>query len=152
MTSYGQASTQFLQPVHLSGVDDDQPVFSLVDRALDRAGRDAGRVVAVLAQQRHVVHLDLGHGPADVLDRVHPELARVGLGFGDGRPVVADVLVFADELAGVAADAVSTSMTNTFIYSLPSSIQASKRSPAPGRSPGRRPPGDRCARLPIRRS
>ena len=78
-----------------------------------------------------VVHLDLGHGAADVLVQPHPELAGVGLGLGDGRPVVADVLVLADELAGVAAYA-EFDVDDEDLHLSPPSIQASKRKPAPG--------------------
>ena len=55
------------------------------------------------------MHLDLGHRAADVLVQFQPELAGVGLGLGDRRPIVANMLVLAGNLATVAA------VTNIYI-------------------------------------
>ena len=87
----------------LERVDDDQPVFTGVEGAFDGAGLDAGGVSAVHAKMRAVGHLHLGHGAAHLLSALDPELADLGLGFRVGGPVVGHVLVFADDLAVVAA-------------------------------------------------
>ena len=84
-------------------VDDDQAVFALVDGSLYRARLHAGSLVAVHAQVGPIGHLDLGHRAAHALVELHPELPDLGLRFSDGGPVVAAVLVFAGELAGIAA-------------------------------------------------
>ena len=55
------------------------------------------------AQMRTVGHLHLGHRAAHPLGELDPELADLRLGFGDGGPVVGHVLVFADDLAVMAA-------------------------------------------------
>ena len=91
----------------LLGIEDDQAVIALVGRARDGARFDARSIVTVLAQVRAVSHLHLRHGAADLLLKVQPELADLRLRFGDGRPVVTDVLVLADDLAVVAAIAPS---------------------------------------------
>ena len=83
-------------------VDDDDAVVALVDGA-GLAGQDAGGVIAVLADIVHVSDSDLGHGALDDIGDLHPEVAGIGLGFGDRGPVVADVLVLAGDLAVVAA-------------------------------------------------
>ncbi len=56
---------------------------------------DAGGVLAVLADAVVVGDLDFGYRAPLHVDDLVPELAGVGLGFGDGGPVVAHVLVFA---------------------------------------------------------
>ena len=134
-------------------VDDHQAVFTLVERALDGAGRDAGRLVAVLAEQREIVHLHLRHGPADVLDQMHPELPGVGLRLGDRRPVVADVLVLADELARVAADTL-VDVDDEYLHLCLTFPRPTRRSAGRrrDRTCGRRHPGSPCATPPTLRS
>jgi hypothetical protein len=64
---------------------------------------DTGGVVAVLAENRDIVHFNLGHGTADVFSKSHPELAGIRLWFGIGCPVVTDMLILAGNLAVVTA-------------------------------------------------
>jgi len=57
----------------------------------------------VHAEDGTVGDLDLGYGAPDELVLLEPELAGVGLWFGIGSPVVADMLVLAGYLAAVTA-------------------------------------------------
>ena len=115
----------------LHRVDDDQSVLPLVEGALHRAGLYAGGLVTVHAQVGPVGHLHLGHGATDALGELEPELADVGLWFGDGGPVVGHVLVFADDLAVVAAVALGYVDDEDFLAHryLPPSTHALKRRP-----------------------
>src|SRR5450759_3342295 len=115
----------------LLGVDDHGPVVALVD-GVDVAGLDARGVVAVLADAVHVGHLDLGHLTAHVVVHPVPELPRVGLRLGDGRPVVADVLVLAGHLAVVAAVADVQIDDEDLAHHSPPQMQASRPGPAHG--------------------
>ena len=51
----------------LHRVDDNQAVISLVDGAFYGTCRDAGSLIAVHAENRDIVHLDLGYGAPDKL-------------------------------------------------------------------------------------
>ena len=96
------AALHYLRPPgRLLGIDDDQPVIALVDGV----GRclDAGSVVAVLAERRLVGDAHAGHSPARRLLHADPEVPGLRLRPGDRAPVVVDVLVFAGDLAVVAA-------------------------------------------------
>src|SRR5665647_84197 len=115
----------------LVGVDDHGPVVALVDR-LDVASGDARRLVAVLADAVHVRDIDLGHLAAHVVVDPVPELPRVGLRLGDGRPVVADVLVLAGHLAVVAAVADVQIDDEDLAHHSPPQMQASRPGPAHG--------------------
>ena len=84
------------------GIDHHRPIRALVDGLLGTGGH-ARRVVAVLADGVLVGHLDLGYLSAHPVDDPVPELSGERLRFGDGRPVVAAVLVLAGDLAVVAA-------------------------------------------------
>ena len=83
---------------------------------------------------RAVGHLDLGHRAPHPLGELDPELADVGLGLGDGGPVVGHVLVFADDLAVVAAVALGHVDDEDLLCHdyLPSSTQALNRRPEAG--------------------
>ena len=52
---------------------------------------------------RAVGHPDLGQGAPDLLRQPNPEMPCIGLGSGNRGPVVTDMLVLADHLAGVTA-------------------------------------------------
>src|SRR5664279_3762727 len=67
----------------LVGIDDDEAVIPLVDSVVHGAGRHARSLIAVLAGGGEEVHLHLGHGAPDELALPQPELAGVGLGFGN---------------------------------------------------------------------
>jgi hypothetical protein len=57
----------------------------------------------VHAENRNVVHLDLGHGSPDELVLFQPELPGVWLRLGIGCPVIADMLVLAGNLAALTS-------------------------------------------------
>ena len=86
------------------------------------------------AQMRAVGHLHLGHRAPHPLGELQPELADLGLGLGDGGPVVAHVLVFADDLAVMAAVALGHVDDEDFLGHgyLPSATHALKRRPEAG--------------------
>ena len=130
--SYGQAVHAHLVAAALVGIDDHDAVVAPVD-GVDVAGRDARGIVAVLADAVLVRDLDLGHLATHVVVHLVPELARIGLRLGDGRPVVGHVLVFARHLAVVAtvADVVVDHEDLTH-HSPPMRTQASKPGPAQG--------------------
>ena len=110
----------------LERVDDDEAVVPGVEGAFDGAGLDARGVSAVHAKMRAIGHLHLGHGAAHLLGALDPELADLGLGFGIRGPVVGHVLVFADDLAVVAAVATGHVDDEDFLCHdyLPSTTQA----------------------------
>ncbi len=112
-------------------VDEHQAVVTAIDGA-GLAGGDAGGVLAMHAGGGDVRHLDLGYAAAFALDEFHPEVSGVGLGFGIGRPVVADVLVLAGDLAVVTTVAFGYVNYEGFHGNHSPSTQASKRSPAAG--------------------
>ncbi len=118
----------------LDRVQDDHPVLALVRRAFDRARLDARSLVAVHAQVRPVGHFHLGHGAPHPLGELDPELSDVGLRFGYRAPIVGNVLVFADDLAVMAAVALVDVDDEDFLSHgyLPSLIQLLKRRPEAG--------------------
>ena len=83
-------------------VDDDQPVVALVNRTHGAVGDTRG-VVTMMAHLRQVGDLDLGHLATNQLGETDPELPGIRLRLGIGGPIVADMLVFAGNLAAVAA-------------------------------------------------
>jgi hypothetical protein len=70
----------------------------------------------VLADIVHIAHPYLGHRALDDVSDFHPELADIRLGLGNRRPVVADMLVLAGDLAVVTTVALVISITNAFIF------------------------------------
>ena len=57
----------------------------------------------MLADMLHVGDLYFGDLPSDNILDLHPELAGIRLRFGDGSPVIADMLILAGYLAVVAS-------------------------------------------------
>ena len=97
------------------GVDDDDAVVPLVD-SFGFTGGYTGGFVTVLAHVVHVADSHLGHGSLNDVGNLHPELAGIGLWLGDGRPVIADVLVLAGDLTVVAAVAFVNVNYQSFHY------------------------------------
>jgi len=83
-------------------IDNDDAVIPLVDGTC-LAGGDAWCFVAMLADVVHISDPDLGYGALNDIGDLHPELAGIRLRFGDGSPVIGNMLVFAGDLAVVAA-------------------------------------------------
>jgi hypothetical protein len=84
----------------LLGVDDYYPVVPLVDGVFP-AGLEAGGIVAMLADIVQVAHPYLRRRSPDHIGHLVPEVAGIRLRFGIGRPVNADVLILAGNLAVV---------------------------------------------------
>jgi hypothetical protein len=60
-------------------------------------------MVAMIAEKGHVRDPDVGDMAANLFRQANPELAGIRLRFGIGCPVVCYMLVFAGDLATVAA-------------------------------------------------
>ena len=137
----------------LDGIDDDDAVLALVHRPVLGSGH-AGGVVAVGTGSGDGGGLDapLVVPPLPLFD-VHPELAHVGLGLGNGG-VPAAVLVLAGHEAGVAGHAAGGVDGNAvFHLTWPPFRQRASRPRRmffrSGTSAGRPPPPG-CARSPGR--
>jgi hypothetical protein len=77
----------------------------------------------VEAGHRHVVHLHLGRRTADKLVHLHPELSGIRLWLGVRSSVVANMLVFSGDLAGVATVADSDVDDKYFTHISPFLLQ-----------------------------
>ena len=100
----GAGLDDLLLTLGLNGIDDHKAVVAAIDGAIF-ARSDAGSVFAVLARHGDVAHLNLGTLAALFLVDFHPELAGLRLLLGIRHPAVSAMLVFAADLAGVAAHA-----------------------------------------------
>jgi len=99
------------------GVNDDKTVIALVYGALS-AGRQAGGLVAVVAQLCDIVDLHLGDAALNLLFEFAPELADFGLGLCVGAPIVANVLILTGKLTVVAAVAFGNIYNEYFCHEL----------------------------------
>jgi hypothetical protein len=89
-------------PGALGGIDNDRSIFSLVD-GFASTGFHAGSIIAVLTHVMHIAHLDLGDLSSDMLFYSGPELTGIRLRFSNRGPIIADMLIFARNLAVITA-------------------------------------------------
>jgi hypothetical protein len=113
-------------------IDDHKTIFSFVYSFRDRACGEAGGIIAVVAEKWDVMHFDLGDGPPDMLGQLDPELASLRLRFSIRRPIVADMLVLAGDLAAITTVTDRDVTDEDLHYSTPPSTQASKHRPEAG--------------------
>ena len=100
----GARLDDLLLTLGLNGIDDHEAIVAAINGVV-LARSDAGSVFAVLARHGNVAHFDLGALAALFLVDFHPELAGLRLLLGIRHPAVSAMLVFAADLAGVAAHA-----------------------------------------------
>ena len=94
---------QVLTAGSLLGIDDDQAVIAAIDRTIGRTKLEHRALLAVLAHDGLVGNAHPWHLAAVLLEQMHPEMPRIGLRRRIGTPIVFAMLVFADDLAVVAA-------------------------------------------------
>ncbi len=88
-------------PRALLGVDDNQPVVSLVYAAFHGASRHTGGIFAVLAHHGNIGHFYVRNVPSNEFILLQPELPGVGLRFGVRAPIIPTMLILASNLAVV---------------------------------------------------
>jgi hypothetical protein len=100
----------------LNRINDYQPIFSLIDRTINFAGRHAGGIRTMIAEEWIIGYLDSGYLPSNGLGQLQPELAGIRLRFSIRGPVIGDMLILAGDLAVVAAIADRTIMNKYFHF------------------------------------
>jgi len=97
----------------LDWVDDNHSIFSLVN-GLRFAGVYAGSIVAMVTHQSHISYLYPGYLASDSFRQLQPELSGIRLGSGIRSPIISDMLIFASNLAVIAAIAYRNIMNKNF--------------------------------------
>jgi hypothetical protein len=84
-------------------VQDYQTIFSLIKSSFNRTRFHARSIVTMLAQYRHIMHLDLGHCSSNKLILFQPELPGVRLRLGVWGPIIRHVFIFAGNLTAITS-------------------------------------------------